>query len=652
MNRLITILPVFTGMLLGTAFASDVLPSGSKIIAGDATVINKDKTQVIISGSDRNVISWDDFSVGSENRVIFDNHQYLNLVHGSKASVIDGYIGFSGTGNSAFYLVNPNGITLGRNSEIHAAKVALSTSKITEKAVNDFIDSGELNLSNKGMGKIKLIGKISTGNLRVDGSQIIIRDIEDITKDNLGSKTEVLTNTDGDNIIIKSSTKRIDVGGRSGLNLESTYKLKKEDGLVDQTGKTALSTKEDFSKIKEDTKGSYFITNDVELSEINSTLDGNKGFEGSIDGAYNSVSYTLKSDNKEQQNYGLFSKLDGASVSNLKLKDSSVTVDSKSSEVYAGALSGSMKDSRVERVEVEGFDIQHEYNKPVKIYTGALTGIIEKGFSESEIRNVNTSFSDKTRERFNSHDYYTAGSLAGVNASETKLSGYIGGDSSLNEAYFGENRSNKSYTEDYSKPDSSYVKRGESYSHTGFYAPFFVDEDIEIIYNKDNPQSYEYSSFTDNPYFRTQNYVDVAYDYEGEISNPALYTHTYSSKTDGTEFYFVKNNVVSESVPHYVKVTDPTVVVPTSADDIAYHGDNLKLQDKSSLKGLTDGDSLFKDEKYDRKHYKATISFFNRVKSSRERISRRLIASLNLENAPSGKAINYAYKRSEKEKAS
>ena len=202
MNKLFKFLPVFTGMLLGTAYASDVLPSGAKNIAGDAMIMNRDKTQVIISNSERNVISWEDFSVGSENRVIFDNHQYLNLVHGSKASVIDGYIGFSGTGNSAFYLVNPNGITLGRNSEIHAAKVVLSTSKISEKSVNDFIDSGELNLANKGMGKIRLIGKISTGNLKVDGSQVIIRDIEDITKDNLSSRTEVLTNTDGDNIII------------------------------------------------------------------------------------------------------------------------------------------------------------------------------------------------------------------------------------------------------------------------------------------------------------------------------------------------------------------------------------------------------------------------------------------------------------------
>ncbi|SFS92248.1 hypothetical protein SAMN02910357_02606, partial [Succinivibrio dextrinosolvens] len=136
------------------------------------------------------------------------------------------------------------------------------------------------------------------------------------------------------------------------------------------------------------------------------------------------------------------------------------------------------------------------------------------------------------------------------------------------------------------------------------------------------------------------------------ISNPGLYTHIYSSKSDGTEFYFVKNNEVSDSVPHYVKVTDPTVVIPTPADEIAYNGDNLKLSDKSSLPKMPEGDSGYKREKYDRKHYKATMSFLNRVKPHREKISRRLIASLNLENSPSGKEKTYAYKRSEKENAS
>lgn len=138
----------------------------------------------------------------------------------------------------------------------------------------------------------------------------------------------------------------------------------------------------------------------------------------------------------------------------------------------------------------------------------------------------------------------------------------------------------------------------------------------------------------------------VAYDYEGEISNPALYTHTYSSKSDGTEFYFVKNSEVSETVPHYVKVTDPTVIVPP-ADETAYHGGGLNLNNPSKSGLFLDGDVFFHEEEYDRKRYVASLSFMDRLKSPRERISSRLIASLNLNNEPSGKAKTYAYKRSE-----
>ncbi|MBQ9221138.1 hypothetical protein, partial [Succinivibrio sp.] len=67
---------------------------------------------------------------------------------------------------------------------------------------------------------------------------------------------------------------------------------------------------------------------------------------------------------------------------------------------------------------------------------------------------------------------------------------------------------------------------------------------------------------------------------------------------------------------------------------------------------LDGDDGFFHEEKYDRKRYVASLSFMDRLKIPREKISPRLIASLNLENAPSGKAKTYAYKRSEKEKAS
>lgn len=650
---LIKILPMFAGLAMWQAYASNILPSGAKIIAGDAKIFNDDRTQVIISTKERNVISWEDFSVGSENRVIFDDHKYLNLVHGSKASVIDGKIGFSGTSNSAFYLINPNGITLGKTGVIDADRIVLSTSKITEKTVNDFIDSGELSLDSKGLGKIKLIGKIATGNLHVDGSQIIIRDIEDITRSKRSSGSERLTNLDGDNIILKSSTGRIDIGGKKGLDIETVYRITSKDGLVDHTGETALSTAKDFSKISDNPSGKYFVTNDVELGEISATLDDNKGFTGNIDGAFNSVSYTLSSENGQQNSYGLFSKIDGASVSNLKIKDSSVRVDSKESNVYAGALSGKINDSRIENVEVENFDIQNKFNAPVTIYAGALTGMIENGYSQSEIKNVYTDFSDKSVERFNSHNYYVTGAIAGRNEASTQLSGYIGTDKSDNTSYFGENNSSKTYTEDLSAPGAEYIRHQNGYSNTGFYAPFFVDDDIKINYRKDNPESYEYTGFTDNPYFKTANYVDVSYDYEGRICDPGVYTHTYASKAGGTEFYFVKNGDVKDTAPHYVQVIDQTVIPEQEKTDNSWES-AYKIPEKnySLLDNYLNSGERYKDEEYDHKSYTASLSFFNRMKSSHKRISNRLIASLKLNNAPLDGMRSYAYKREDNEKSS
>ncbi len=656
MNKILKTLPLLMGLYMGSACANDVLPSGAKIIAGDASIFKNDKSMAIISSKDRNVISWNDFSVGSENKVVFDEHKYLNLVHGSKASVIDGSINFSGSTDSAFYLINPNGITLGKTGIIDANKVVLSTSKVSEKTVKDFIDSGELSLSHRGMGKIKLIGQIRTSNLVVDGSQVIIRDIENIKRLNDGSYKEALTNTEDESIVIKSSTKRIDIGGRSGLDLESAYKLKKEDGLVDHTGEIALSDKDDFQKIKDNPDEKYFITNDVDLGEIKETLDADKGFSGSIDGAYNSVSYTLVTDKGQRSDYGLFSRLDGASVSNLKIDRASVGVNSTASEVYAGGLSGRVKNSSLKNVEVHGFNVQNEYNSPIRIYTGALAGSLEKGSGKSEISNIYTDFSDKTKERFESYDYYVKGTLAGLNEDSVKLLGYIGTDSAPNYSIFGENRSTKNYSQVNTVPDSMYIKHGGGYSHTGFYAPFFVDEDIEITYNKDEPQSYEYTDFTDNPYFVNTNYVDVAYDYDTPIEEIGVYTHSYSSKTDGTQFYFVKNDRASDRADHYVSVIDRTVIVPPQNKETDNgHGlfDGSFNDSKFSLfNSYLHGDDKYQDEDYDHKSYSASLSFYNRIKHRKERISGRLLASLDLNNAPSGGIRTYAYNNKSKKKTS
>jgi len=64
-----------------------------------------------------------------------------------------------------------------------------------------------------------------------------------------------------------------------------------------------------------------------------------------------------------------------------------------------------------------------------------------------------------------------------------------------------------------------------------------------------------------------------------------------------------------------------------------------------------DGNGLFHEEEYDRKHYVATLSFMDRLKGHRERISRRLIASLNLKTEPEDRTKKYASRKAEKENA-
>ncbi len=648
MKHYLILIPFIIVALFIKAQASDILPSGAKIIAGDAKIFNDDKTQVIISNKDRNVISWNDFSVGSENRVIFDNHKYLNLVRGSKASVIEGQVSFSGKDKSAFYLVNPNGITVSKSGSIDAGKIILSTSKISDKAVNDFVDSGEIKLDYKGMGKIKLIGKVSTNNIVIDGSQVIIRDIEDIVDTRFSDSPIPLTNKNGDKIVIKSSTKRMDVGGRSGLNLEDTYKLDKNSGLVDHTGETAISDADDFKKLSQNTSAKYFVTNDIDLGEIKDSVDEGKGFSGSIDGAFNSLSYSLNKDKDSTCNYGLLSRTDGATISNLKIKDASVSVNSTADNVYAGALAGSVKDSTIQNVEVDNFTLKNEFNSPLTIYAGALAGSIDQGVSDTRLHNISADFSLDTLARFKDYSYYRSGSIAGKIETRAKLTGYISQSINKETGFFGEDLSGKNLNSLTFSADENYLEKEHGYTHRDFYAPYFLDGDIQITYNNDEPQSYTYSEFVDSSYFKPENYVDIGYDYESEILDPKIYRHTYRSKENGTRFYFVKNGKNSFSEDHNVEIIDRFVPPPVIPDTKEY----AISQNRKSSPAFEDylkssGRNL--DDIYDYKSYRATLSFFNRIKESRPRISNLLLASLNLDNAQSqGTTLAYSGKNQEK----
>lgn len=233
--------------LIFKAHSQVLLPSGALNLHGNANTNTIGNQMFITSNTKNNVISWSDFSVGASNNVIFDANRYLNIVRGPNASVIMGNIFCSSGGE--FYLFNPNGITLAKGSNIEASKVHLSTAKLTDESVNRFLNGDDIALSYKGMGKISFVGKITTNNLKMDGSQIIIGDIGNIYKFSADDgKQEALTNKNGTNIELASSVKRIDIGGSNDKDLKGDYKLS-DPSIVSQIGKTLISTDSDFKAI-------------------------------------------------------------------------------------------------------------------------------------------------------------------------------------------------------------------------------------------------------------------------------------------------------------------------------------------------------------------------------------------------------------------
>jgi filamentous hemagglutinin family protein len=117
---------------LAPAALSDALPSGGQVAAGAAAISAEGNAMTIMQGSDRAVIRWDGFSVGTGARV--DVRQpgpgsaLLNRVTGALPSRIDGSL----SANGQVFLVNPSGIVVGPGGRVDAAAFVASTLQIGE----------------------------------------------------------------------------------------------------------------------------------------------------------------------------------------------------------------------------------------------------------------------------------------------------------------------------------------------------------------------------------------------------------------------------------------------------------------------------------------------------------------------------------------
>lgn len=542
----VTLIALFANQIRATP----LLPTGGQFIHGNGVISSQHNQMSITSNSKNNVITWNDFSVGKDHYVQFDNKNYINLVRSSNPSVINGSI--QSLPGGRVHIVNPNGITLGKDSSFLSDGITLSTSKVATDQINAFLEGNGFSPSKKGMGNITLLGKITTKNLTIDGNRVLIRDIGNIKYGTMTTPpTNRLTNVNGEKFVIYSSSNRIDIGGSKDINLNNDYGFTKENGTVSQLGKTPISDKNEFLNIQNDLSGEYFITNDINLGEISNGIAYSSEFTGKLDGAFNTITYTIKSDNPSGKYIGLFGKIDNATVENLKIENSKIELANISDSTYVGGLAGSIKGSYLANIQVNNLKVDVFSDTSTDVCIGGVAGIFDSSLSNSTIENISSSLNKDSQ-----YNKALVGIVAGINNDDLRLSGSIFANG-VNQKFteFGENNSNTSINKTFTNYNTDYIKMDGLMQNKNFYCPYFIESDFNFIYDNSNPKEYSYSELVNNPYFRNEDYVNISHEYTDPVKYIGIYSHIYSSKDNGTKYYFVHNNTISQNADHKIRIS-------------------------------------------------------------------------------------------------
>ncbi|EOA6058298.1 TPA: filamentous hemagglutinin N-terminal domain-containing protein [Campylobacter jejuni] len=275
-NNKIVLSIVVSSLLFSQSYA---LPSGGKFTHGTSGTINVNGNTMNITGNKVNsVIQWGGgFNIAKGETVNFrqgeTNQNYLNIAYGTKSSIIDGLL--NATGNNV-YLINPNGVVIGKSGTINANKFGVSTSSIDSKAMQEFADRSTFEspvfspkfTANKG-------NVINMGNIKANDVLIIGNEVGNVGADGVGNfnlqdngkvqfvgdkvKVNVGSIKNANSIIVSAQTaatlgqSTTDVYKNNTNNLDSRVQAQNYNGLtnylqtIQMTKKTTIANVEDWA---------------------------------------------------------------------------------------------------------------------------------------------------------------------------------------------------------------------------------------------------------------------------------------------------------------------------------------------------------------------------------------------------------------------
>lgn len=339
-------------------------PSGGKVEAGNAAIVNAAKEVNITSTTKNNVISWQDFSIAKDETVKFDGgnktNNYLNIIRGANTSQIDGKI----EGGNDVYIVNPNGVIFGKGASVNVGNLYVSTRYVSDDVAQNAYSANNMatvmdSTDKKMASDVVNMGHISADKVVAEGKNIRFMN----TAGNM---------TNANTVELRSDDGYIHVGNADGAS-DAKYSGK-------TTGPSGTAINIDWYKTvsADDVKnnksiigaagsnsGNYMLTENVVLDDSENNITPVSNFTGKFDGMFNTVSNANINSAGEA---GIFGTTNGARIDNFGVINSKISTSVVKKGV--GAIVGNATNSIINNVYNENTTV----TGPRYLWVGGIVG--------------------------------------------------------------------------------------------------------------------------------------------------------------------------------------------------------------------------------------------------------------------------------------
>ena len=297
------ILLFFFTILLSLANVGNLeLPSNGNVVNGEASIDVDGADMEVFQSTDRAIIEWDTFNIGSDASVNFSQPSVssvaLNRVLSSDPSKIFGSL----TSNGQIFLINTNGVYFSPEARVDVGALVTSTSNISNE---NFLNENYEFIAN-GSGSVINEGSITGNFVALVGSQVkntgnIVATVDDVILAS-GDKV-VLDFSSGQNIGVEIDANEYEsiVENEGVISAEGFVILKASatQSLIDET----INTPESATNIISENGVVRLVSSAGEINAKNVIIDAGKNggsfINGKIDVSNNTSSGKIKITGKE-----------------------------------------------------------------------------------------------------------------------------------------------------------------------------------------------------------------------------------------------------------------------------------------------------------------------------------------------------------------